>query len=152
MDADVEISVAPSPQTMDFEGESKLIGVLDAAVVAAPINRSVAGAATVEGAKPFSTIAGVHVSNRFAVWEPYRRFLSPDLEPRIAVVSSSIELIKTDRLVGILPAAAVRESTLLPLPVRLPDFSFDIHFNPLPEFAGKTVCQLLKQTLQEILK
>ena len=110
-----------------------------------------------EGAKPFSTIAGVHVSNRFAVWEPYRRFLSPDLEPRIAVVSSSIELIKTvvigsDRLVGILPAAAVRESTLLPLPVRLPDFSFDIHFNPLPEFAGKTVCQLLKQTLQEILK
>lgn len=158
MDADVEISVAPSPQTMDFEGESRLIGVMDAAVVASPLNRSVAGAATVEGAKPFSTIAGVHVSNNFAVWEPYRRFLSPDLEPRIGIVSSSIELIKTvvkgsDRLVGILPAAAVRdEEGLLLLPVRLPDFSFDIHFNPLPEFAGKTVCQLLKQTLQETLK
>lgn len=29
-DADVEISVAPSPETMDFEGERKLVGVMEA--------------------------------------------------------------------------------------------------------------------------
>ena len=46
----------------------------------------------------------------------------------------------------------IAAGTLLQMPVRLPDFAFDIHFNPLPEFAGKTVCQLLQQTLQENLK
>ncbi len=160
-DADVEITVAPSPKTMDFEGESRLVGVMEAAVVASPLNRSMAKAALAEGAKPFSTIAGVHVSNSFAVWQPYTPFLSPDLEARVTIHSSSIELIKTlvrssDRLVGILPLAAVREDIaaggLIQMPVRLPDFTFDIHFNALPEFAGKTICQLLRQSLQESLK
>ena len=160
-DADVEITVAPSPKTMDFEGESRLVGVMEAAVVASPLNRSMAKAALAEGAKPFSTIAGVHVSNSFAVWQPYTPFLTPDLEARVTIHSSSIELIKTlvrssDRLVGILPLAAVREDIaaggLIQMPVRLPDFTFDIHFNALPEFAGKTICQLLRQSLQESLK
>lgn len=160
-DADVEITVAPSPETMDFEGESRLVGVMDAAVVASPLNRSIAKAAVAEGSKPFSTIAGVHVSNNFAIWQPYVPFLTPDLEARVAIKSASVELIKTlvrssDRLVGIVPQAAVRDEiaagTLLQMPVRLPDFAFDIHFNPLPEFAGKTVCQLLQQTLQENLR
>ena len=146
---------------MDFEGESRLVGVMEAAVVASPLNRSMAKAALAEGAKPFSTIAGVHVSNSFAVWQPYTPFLSPDLEARVTIHSSSIELIKTlvrssDRLVGILPLAAVREDIaaggLIQMPVRLPDFTFDIHFNALPEFAGKTICQLLRQSLQESLK
>ena len=160
-DADVEITVTPSPQTMDFEGESKLVGVMDAAVVASPLNRSVARAAVAEGAMPFSTIAGVHVSNGFAIWEQYVPFLSPDLEPRVSIKSSSVELIKTlvrgsDRLVGIVPWCSVRDDlasgSLLQMPVRLPDFAFDIHFNALPEFAGKTVCQLLEQTLREFLR
>lgn len=160
-DADVEITVTPSPQTMDFEGESRLVGVMDAIVIASALNRSVAKAAYAEGAKPFSTIAGVHVSNSFAVWDRYLPFLTPDLASRACVQSSSLELIKTlvrnsDRLVGILPRAAVREEllsgALLQMPVSLPDFAFDIHFNPLPEFAGKTVCQLLRQSLQESLK
>ena len=29
------------------------------------------------------------------------------------------------------------------------DLAFDIHFNPLPEFAGKTVCKLLMDALRE---
>lgn len=160
-DADVEITVTPSPKTMDFEGESKLIGVMDAVVVASPLNRSVARAAVTEGAKPFSTIAGIHVSNGFAIWKRYIPFLTPDLEPRITVESSSLELIKalvrnSDSLVGIVPWCAVRDEiaagTLLQMPVRLPDFMFDIHFNARPEFAGRTVCQLLEQTLRESLK
>lgn len=160
-DADVEITVSPSPDTMDFEGESKLVGVMDAAVVASPLNRSVARAAVAEGAKPFSTIAGIHVSNGLAIWERYVPFLTPDLESRVSVSSSSVELIKTlvrgsDHLAGILPWCAVRDEiaagTLLQMPVRLPDFAFDIHFNALPEFAGKTVCRLLEQTLRESLK
>ena len=157
-DADVEITVTPSPETMDFEGESKLIGVMDAVVVASPLNRSVARAAVAEGIKPFSTIAGIHVSNGFAIWQRYAPLLPPDLESRVSIKSSSSELIKTivrnsDRLVGILPWCAVRDEvaagTLLQMPVRLPDFAFDIHFNALPEFSGKTVCQLLEQTLRE---
>lgn len=160
-DADVEITVSPSPETMDFEGESKLVGVMDAAVVASPLNRSVARAAAAEGAKPFSTIAGIHVSNGFAIWERYVPFLTPDLESRVSVKSSSVELIKSlvrnsDRLAGILPWCSVRDEiaagTLLQMPVRLPEFAFDIHFNALPEFSGKTVCQLLEQTLRESLK
>lgn len=160
-DADVEITVTPSPETMDFEGESRLVGVMDAVVVASALNRSVARAAVAEGAKPFSTIAGVHVSNGFAIWQQYVPFLTPDLESRVSVKSSSIELIKTlvrssDRLVGIVPWCSVRDEiatgSLLQMPVRLPDFAFDIHFNALPEFAGKTVCQLLEQTLRESLK
>ena len=160
-DADVEITVTPSPETMDFEGESKLVGVMDAAVVASPLNRSVARAAVAEGAKPFSTIAGVHVSNNFAIWQQYVPFLTPDLDARVSVKSSSLELVKTlvrgsDRLVGILPWCAVREDlasgALLQMPVRLPEFAFDIHFNALPEFAGKTVCRLLEQTLRESLR
>ena len=159
-DADVEITVSPSPETMDFEGESRLVGVMDAVVVASPLNRSVARAALSEGTKPFSTIAGIHVSNGLAIWREYVPFLTPDLEARVSVNSSSLELIKTlvrgsDRLVGILPWCAAREElvsgALLQMPVRLPEFAFDIHFNALPEFTGKTVCQLLEQTLRESL-
>ncbi|MGM9764849.1 MAG: LysR family transcriptional regulator, partial [Candidatus Cryptobacteroides sp.] len=36
-DAEVEITVSPSPETMDFEGEEKLVGVMDAVVVASPL-------------------------------------------------------------------------------------------------------------------
>ena len=158
-DADVEISVRPSPETMDFEGESRLVGVMDAAVVAATANRSVAYAAD-SATKPFSTLAGVHVSNHFAVWEPYIPLLAPDLLARVSVTSESIEAVKSlvrssERLVGVVPACSVRNEIaaglLLPLPVHLPDLAFDIHFNPLPEFAGKTVCKLLMEALRESL-
>ena len=150
-DADVEITVSPSPETMDFEGESKLVGVMEAALVASPQNRSVA-----ETAGGFSTIAGVHVSNRFVIWNRYSPFLTPDLQARVSVRSSSIEAIKSmvkgsTSLVGVLPAFAVRSDvaagSLVQLPVQLPRFAFDIHFNPLPEFSGKDVCRLLLQTL-----
>ena len=158
-DADVEITVSPSPKTMDFEGESRLVGVMEAAVVASPVNRSMLGAAQAseDDRLPFSTIAGVHVSNSFAVWDRYSSLLSPDIKARVGVCSSSAELIKTmvaasDRLVGILPepavAAELSDGRLLRLPVRLPDFTFDIHFNPLPEFAGRTLCGLLKEALR----
>lgn len=165
-DADVEISASPSPETMDFEGEGKLIGVMDAIVIASPENRSVCRAAVSETddeftAKPFSTIAGIPVSNRFAVWSNYSRFFTPDLEARTALTSDSIEAVKSMvarsvSLVGIVPAIAVRkelsDGTLLQMPVQLPGFAFDIHFNPLPEFAGKSVCSLLKETLVNSLK
>ena len=48
-------------------------------------------------------------------------------------------------LVGIVPAMSVRRElaagTLLQMPVLLPDFAFDVHFNALPEFEGRTICQ-----------
>lgn len=156
-DADVEISIAPSPETMDFEGESRLVGVVDATVVASPMNRSIAYAADAQ-VKPFSTLAGIHISNRFAVWKGYLPLLSPDLRSRVAVTSYSTEAIKTmveasDNLVGILPEIAARreimERRLLQMPVALPDFSFDCHFNPLPEFAAKSMCRLLIETIKD---
>ena len=157
--ADAQLTASPSPKTMDFEGESRLVGVMDAALVASPVNRSMLPAASApeDGRLPFSTIAGVHVSNKFAVWEGYRQFLAPDILARVGVCSSSAELIKemvrhSDHLVGILPepaaAAEISDGRLLRLPVLLPEFTFDIHLNPVPEFAGRTVCQLLKEALQ----
>ena len=159
-DADVQVSIFPSPETMDFEGESRLVGVLDAAVVASGLNRSATDAAQAR-LKPFSTLAGVHVSNRFALWKGYEAFLTPDLEARVAVVSSSIEAVKamteaSDSLVGIVPEPSVRkelaDGRLLRLPVQLPEFTYDIHFDPRPEFAGKTICQLLRDTLVSVIR
>ena len=158
-DADVEISVSPSPATMDFEGESRLVGVMDAAVVASPLNRSLAYALQGDN-RPFSTLAGVHVSNRFALWDRYRPFLTPDLLARVSVVSDSIEAVRSlvkasPALVGILPAFAVRpdiqSGALIQLPVQLPQYAFDIHYNPLPEFQGREVCKLLLQALRSYL-
>lgn len=159
-DADVEISVAPSPETMDFEGESRLLGVMDAVVVSSPANRSIAYAADAD-TKPFSTIAGIHISNKFAVWKGYIDHLSPDLMSRVVLCSSSIEAIKSmvktsESMVGIIPAISVRQEIekkeLLQMPVQLPDFSFDIHVNPLPEFADKTACKLLVETLKASIR
>ena len=164
-DADVEISISPSPKTMDFEGELKLIGVMDAIVIASPENRSVVNAAVSDDdnkytVKPFSTIAGIPVSNRFAVWSGYKQFFTPDLVARTALTSESIEAIKSMvmdsvSLAGIVPALSVKreiaDGKLLQMPVLLPEFAFDIHFNPLPEFSGKTLCKLLRKTLKDNL-
>lgn len=164
-DAEVEITVSPSPETMDFEGEEKLVGVMDAVVVASPLNRSVVGAAVSDSdtrltPKPFSTVAGIPVSNRFAVWDGYRRFFTPDLVARTCLVSSSVEAVKnivadSVCILGIVPAMSVMNEIasgrLLQMPVQLPDYAYDIHFNPLPEFAGKTICQLLRKSLRDKL-
>ena len=161
--ADVEITVDPSPETMDFEGESRLVGVLDAAVVCSPENRSVASAAAPgEGrALPFSTIAGIHVSNQLVIWDRYESLMTPDILSRVAVKSSSEQLIKSlvresGNLVGILPYLAVKkelsEGTLVRLPVTLPDFSFDIHLNPALEFGGREACLLLRSALENSLQ
>lgn len=161
-DAELEISASPSPKTMDFAGESKLLGVMDAIVIASPQNNSLARAAVQEqdsnlSIKPFSTIAGIPVSNRFAVWNEYGRFFTPDLKARTVFTSDSIESVKSlvansVSVAGIVPAISVRKEitsgTLLQMPVLLPDYSFDIHFNPLPEFAGKTICRLIRETLK----
>lgn len=163
--SDVEITVAPSPTTMDFEWESRILGVMDAAVVSSPMNRSVAHAAVADTdtrttAKPFSTLAGIHISNKFAVWSDYYELLSLDLKGRVALVSSSIETIKaavqsSDRLIGILPEISLRDDlarrTLLKMPVSLPEFSFDIHYNPLPDFSQRKICGMLLRTLKDIL-
>ena len=164
-DAEVEITVSPSPETMDFAGEEKLVGVMDAVVVASPQNRSVLAAAVSEDdnsltVTPFSTIAGIPVSNRFAVWDGYCRFFSPDLVARTSLTSASAETVKrvvfdSVSMLGIVPEMSVREEIasgkLLRMPIRLPDYSYDVHFNPLPEFSGKTVCRLLRRTLRDSL-
>lgn len=162
-EADVQISVSPSPETMDFEGESRLVGVLDAAVVCSPGNRSVASASTPgEGrALPFSTIAGIHVSNSLAVWDRYAGLLSPDLSARVSLNSSSAEMIKdmvrdSGNLVGIVPYHCVRrelsEGSLVRLPVSIPEFAFDIHLVPSEEFAGKEIFQKLRAALLDCLQ
>lgn len=154
-ESDAEISVAPSPETLDFQGESKLIGVMEAAVVASPLNKSLRNADSV-GMKPFSTLAGIHVSNSFAVWQGYERLLTPDISARTSLVSFSIEGIKSmveasGNLVGVIPEFGVRKElelrTLLKMPVQLLDFVYDIHFNSRPEFSRKQICGLLKETL-----
>ncbi len=164
--ADVEITASPSPETIDFEGESKLVGVMEAVVISSPDNKTVNAAAVTEEdneftIKPFSTIGGIPVSNNFALWSGYERFLTPDLEARTNVVSDSIEAIKSlvansVSLVGIVPSVTVRKELsagkLIQLPVRLPNFTYDIHFNPLPEFSGKAICARLKETLLQSLK
>lgn len=160
---DARISVEPSPETMDFEGESRLVGVLDAAVVCSPENRSVASASNPGESRafPFSTIAGIHVSNSLALWSSYEPLLAPDLDSRVTLRSSSAELIKTTvrssgNLVGILPYHSVRrelsDGSLVRLPVLLPEFSFDIHFIPAPEFGGRAVCGMLREALVHFLQ
>lgn len=151
--ADLEITISPSPQTMDFEGECKLIGVMDAVVVASRRNKSAAHAAEAS-MKPFSTIAGIHVSNRFVVWDGYLNHLTPDLRARTAIVSSSTEAIKSivaasDSLVGILPELAVRGTSFIRLPVQLPEFSYDISCNVHPDFLENATCDLLLRTLKD---
>ena len=147
---DVMISASPSPETMDFEGESKIVGLMEAAVVASPLNAS--------GRTGFSTVAGVHVSNSFAVWESYLTKLTPDLRARVSVVSQSAGLVKSmvmesDSLVGIIPAVAVSDELddgrLARLPVSIPDFSFDVHFDPAPQFMGHPLCESLRQALSD---
>lgn len=155
-DADVEISVYPSPDTLDFQGESKLIGVMEAAAAASPVNRTLASAPFAE-TKPFSTLAGIHVSNSFAVWSGYESFLSPDVRARVAVSSFSIETLKSVALasgsiVAILPEIAAKKEfdngELLKMPVQLQDFTYDVHFSPAPEFAGKSICRILAESIK----
>lgn len=164
--ADVVMSVSPSPDTMDFEGESRLVGVMDAAVVVSPRNRILSSAAMYDddinsSPRPFSTLAGVHVSNSFAVWNRYYDLLTPDLISRGSMVSSSIEAIKyfvenSDDVVGVVPMLAVRNELetgrLLRLPVLLPEFAFDIHFNPSRDFSVKEICNIMIGILKENLK
>lgn len=82
-DADVEISVAPSPETMDFEGERKLVGVMEAMVIASPQNRSVINAAVSEE------------DNAFTVkpFPPLPAYRSPTDSRSGAVIPDSFRLI-----------------------------------------------------------
>lgn len=163
--ADVAVTLTPSPKLMDFEGERKLVGVMDAMVVSSPANRTVSGAA-VHGenddlmSKPFSTIAGIPVANKFAVWSGYDTFFTPDLRARTVLLTDSVEAIKSmveesGRVVGIVPAISVRKElnrgSLLQMPVSLPDFMYDIHFDPVPEFGDREICKLLRNILKDSL-
>lgn len=157
---DVVMEALPSPVSIDFEREPLVIGVMEGALVASPRNgvmREAADSAG-EGKPHFSTIAGVHVSNSFAVWDGYYGFLAPDLQARVAVRSSSLELLKamvreSSRLVGILPEPAVRRDVLRgdlrQLPVCLPEVTFDIHFRQNPESASAEACGLIRDALQK---
>jgi DNA-binding transcriptional LysR family regulator len=159
-DADVEVTVAPSPKTMDFEGESRLAGVMEAAVVTSKLNRGLAMAAIGDGGdgqRPFSTIAGIPVRNRIAAWSGYEKLLEPDVAARVALTSVSVEAVKTmtilsSDIAAVVPEAAVKrevaEGNLLRLPISLPDFTFDIHYNPLPEFAERDVSKLLQEAIR----
>lgn len=161
-DADVEISASPSPDTMDFEREKHLAGIMEASVVVSPSNRLLAPAALDNGLnKPFSTLAGINISSKFAVWNQYEKMLSPDIIARTSVFSSSLEAVKTmvcasETLVGVLPLCAVKKELdfgiLLRLPVFLPSFSFDVHYRPEAEFEAKPICKLLFEVLKESLK
>jgi DNA-binding transcriptional LysR family regulator len=161
-DADVEISVAPSPYTMDFEGESRLAGVMEAAVVAPPQNERLSAAAIGKGfgTSPFSTLAGIPVGNKLAIWSDYHKLLSPDLIPRLALVCDSPEAVKSFAMhspdvAAVVPEISVRgelaEGRLLRLPVSLPSFTFDIHYNALPEFGARDISRLLRKTLQDFM-
>lgn len=164
--ADLFISVKPSPETMDFEGETHLAGIMEASVVVSPLNRLLAPAAVDDGGplglkKPFSTLAGVHISSKFAVWKKYEKLLSPDIYARTYFSSSSAEAIKTlvsssDSLAGVLPYCCVKreieEGLLLRMPVFLPDFSFDVHYRPEPDFQSTSISRLLFEIFKESLK
>lgn len=162
---DLEITVSPSRDTMDFSGEEGLIGIMDAAVVSSPSVKALYAASSHEEetfrAKPFSTIAGIPANIRFAVWSGYRKFFTPDLMARTAIISDSTEAIKamtacSVSLAGILPALSVRKEMtsgdLLQMPVFLPEFTLDIHLNPSPEFAARAECRLISDTLKNNLQ
>lgn len=167
---DIRINVSPNPQSLDFVGDGNLLGVMDAAVVASVLNTSVANAVgetdevlkttqsgtVVLKSKPFSTIAGIPVSNRLAVWEGYRPFLTPDLEARTAIVSSSPRGIcsiveASSNIVGIVPAMTVTDGVLRLL-VNLPEFAFDVHFEASPTCEPLPVCKALKSLVASALK
>lgn len=158
---DVELTVSPSPQTLDFTKESMLLGCMDAALVVSPLNESLAMTAGGSSRSYFSTVAGIHVSNHFAVWQSYKEFLTPDLTARTIITASSLESLKrtvaaSDDMVGILPLLSVRDElvsgSLLRLPLPLPDLCFDIHFVPSAGFAPRSACALLRKALEDQLK
>jgi DNA-binding transcriptional LysR family regulator len=151
--ADLSLTVSPSPGTMDFDGEAKVVGIMDAAAVASASNPT--------ARTGFSTLAGVHVSNSFAVWDRYLPMLTTDLRARVSVVSPSVELVKSmvmesDSLVGVVPSPAVRrhvtEGSLVLLPAVLTSLAFDIHFDPSPAFMDQPLCRLLRQSVIDSLQ
>lgn len=157
---DVVLTADPLPETMDFEREATLVGIMDAVVVCSKENHSIAFAASAQH-HPFSTLSGVNVASRFALWSGYKGLLTPDILARTAVETYSVESIKalaksSADIAGILPCLAVKDELargdLLLMPVPLPAFALDIHFRPLPEFAGKTICHLLRETLTQVLR
>lgn len=148
LSADAEISIAPSPKSIDFDSEANLLGIMEAAVVTAPTNNI------------DSTLTSASVSNRFAVWEGYRSFLGADIIARTSVFSDSVDVIKTIvldsvDLVAIVPEITVANelasAKLIQLPVSLPEFAYDIHFKAAADFAGKSICGLILKTLKETL-
>lgn len=165
MQYDASLVSKAVPETMDFEGEKNIVGTMDAVVVCSPLNRELREAAVPFDGKssapaPFSTIAGVHVSNSLAVWEGYSDFLTPDLLPRVSFTGFSPEAVKNLVLrspdtVGILPEFAVWDELgkgeLLRLPVPLPSFAFDVHFTPTASFEGKETCSLLRNVLSDLI-
>lgn len=153
---DVEITVSPAPKSIDFAMESMLLGCMDAALVVSPLNERLGA-----GSAYFSTISGIHVSNRFAVWSSYKEYLSPDLEARTMCEAASVESLKrlvavSDDIVGIVPLLSVRDElssgVLVRLPISLPDLAFDIHFNPAASFAQRSACAILRHALENQLK
>lgn len=163
--SDAVLSAKEVPPTMDFEGEKDIVGTMDALVVCSPLNRSLKEASvpsdgSFEGPVPFSTIAGIHVSNTLAVWEGYHSLLTPDLLPRVGVVTSSAEALKSivlrsPDIAAILPEFSVREELfrgdLLRLPVSLPSFTFDVHLTAHSSFEGKSDCALLRSVLSDLI-
>ena len=153
------------PESLDFEGEKNVIGTMDAVAVCSPLNTSLRGAAVsadgnVSGPVPFSSIAGIHVSNSLAVWDGYSGLLTPDLLPRVGVMSPSAETLKRVVLrspdtAAILPLMSVRDELskgeLLRLPVSLPLFTFEVYFTPSSSFEGKSDCALLRSVLSDLL-
>lgn len=156
---DVELTVSPSPKSIDFLMESMLLGCMDAAVVVSPLNEKLVPSS--ERGAYYSTISGIHISNRLAVWSQYVDFLSPDLVARTMSQAASIEFIKrlvevNDDIVGIVPLLSVRDelanASLVRLPLSLPELSFDIHFSPSSDFAPRSACTLLRKSLEDQLK
>lgn len=156
---DVELTVSPSPKAIDFDRESMLLGCMDAALVVSPLNERLVPRSG--GGVYYSTISGIHVSNRFALWDSYKDFISPDLEARTMTSSSSVEAVKrlvagSDDVVGIVPLLSVRDElvagSLVRLPLSLPELSFDIHFIPSSLFAPRSACALLRKALEDQLR
>lgn len=153
-DADISIFLKPRNEGIDWDGLSTLIGVVQASVIASPINRKVVPS-SLEAA--FAGLGEMPSEGKLAVWLPYEPLMSLDVVSMISLRCDAIEPIKTlvggsADYVGVVPQFAVKNSSELSiLPIPMPHLQMDVQFHPSEGFAPKGLCKLIRQAVSDSL-
>ena len=156
--ADCYISLSPIKGQALID-DTRLAGVMEASAVVSSSSRLV-GVADREGACPFSTPSGIPVRYRFAVWSGYKPFLTEDLVARTVLFSDSARTIcdttrKVPDIVGLVPGCAAADDitvgSLFPLPISMPEYSYDINYDPSAYFSGKSLSLQIYSIFRDFL-